>query len=916
MADTAQLTGDRGDALLELLESRGELRPQRVAAAVDDQAMCLSCGTDMEPSRSVCPGCDVPTVLPARADRPSALGKFHKHGRRLVRAKFALCVGFDSGGVRLLKANGEVDVVSVAELPAADVPLNDELDLTGLRGPAAALLWWAARPAVPAGVSWCAADLLSHVRSAYGTDLGATRLHALDLLRLDRPDLLAGIGLPEPETTWLRVVHAARRGRFDALVEAAADLPVGRYRRVVAVLSACVDELVRRPGAAQQLTRCLAAFSPDEPLAATLERRLGIRKAEPGDVMGDERLRARRHGVPTTVLAMLDARPDPEAGGLLGPAGRLAVAHAGADTPIGASEITIARLSILDDIAEDGGIAPEAVRNAGRPAQELTYLFGRTWPGQLTEPELERLGHHQELDRRAFARTGEMAEERRGTRLGRHFAAVEAFERNRPRDVVIADVLEDYRPVAEHLAALLDEHPEDPPQLPAPVVADVSVWNYLVRVYGAVRLRAIPGLAGAQPGFFEWVSLYAAREHLFLAQWREGADAARECLRVAGDEAVRDEAQNLLACALHYLGDHAGAVRELESALEGDYSPSLLANIGVVAPYLDTELAARHLARLVREAPTTAMRRGAALRALEIWRGEGERVWEGEEPGRELPTVLREPLRRIITEDIPLADFREISLVLAKFDSDWLRQPASLASSPHAKSLEAGYARARAEQDLSEVVGFFASVRDWEGAPDWLPAARDQLINDVRAAIVEDIDGATVAGYTAFALATRLTGLTPYDQVSLSMLSTCTISYTLLLEEKEISDAIVAMHRSALELFPKLSEEDRARIEPFVELATRRAAINIQQARLRDFQQVVEPYNDALDIIDMAQRGTPAWFTARGVVARTVDLCREIRTQLLPWSRAVEHADTRTDLLDFLDHIRDLEFKAQRVLGG
>ena len=879
--------------------------------------MCLSCGVDVVPAQQVCTGCGVPVVFQAApAGRPPALGRFHKHGRRLVRAKFALCVGFESGGAKLLKSNGEFDVAAVGELPETEVALNSEMDLSGLRGPAAALLWWSARPTAPPGVTWSPPDLTAHVRSAYAADLAATRLHALDVLRLDRPDLLGEIGLGEPEAVWLRVVHAARRARFDDLVENAARLPAGRYRRVVAILSACADGISGVPDAGRRLAGCLAAFSPDEPLAAALERRLGIRRTAHGEVMTDERLRAQRHGLPESVIAMLDGRPDAETAGLLGPAGRLAAALNGSVATIGAAEITLAPLTVLDDIVERGAITAEAARTARRPAAEITYLVGRAQPEQLTETELIALGHQEELDRRAFARTGEIPEDRRETRLGKHFAAVEAFERNRPQDVVVADVIEEYRSVAEHLAGLLEESPQAPGDLPEPVVADVSVWDHLVRTYGADKLRAVPGLADRRPRFFEWVSLYAAREHLFLAQWAAGVDAARECLRVAVDESVRDEAQNLLACALHYLGDHAGAVRELESALEGEHSPALLANIGVVAPHLDTELAARHLARLVREAPTAAMRTAAAMRALEIWRGEGERVWEGEEPGRELPTVLREPLRSVVAEDIPLSDFREISLVLSRFDSAWIRQPGSLARSPHADTMEAGYARARAEDGLSAVVDFFASVRDWEHGPDWLCPARDQLINDVRSAMVEDLDGAAGAGSLAFELATRLTGLSPYDLVSLSMLSTCTLSYVLLVDDKEIGDAIVEMHRTALELFAKLSDEDRGRIELFVELATRRAAINIQQARIRELEQIVDPYNRALDVLELVQRGTPAWFDARRVIGETVEFCRASRTQLLPWSRAVEHADTRTDLLDFLDHVRDLEFKAQRALGG
>lgn len=878
--------------------------------------MCLACGTDAPQGSSACPACGMTMVLSTGAERPSALGRFHKHGRRLIRAKFALCVGFEGTGAKLLKADGQLDVVPVGDLSAAEASLNGDLDLDGLRGPAAALLWWATRAAPPAGAAWSPVDLLAHVRSAYAADLGATRLHALDLLRLDRPDLVAGAGLGEPEAGWLRLVHAARRARFDAVVDAAAGLPTGRYRRVVAVLSACADGIVAVPGAAARLAACLAAFSADDPLAAALERRLGIRPSGPGDVAADERLRAHRHGVPVTVVSMLVGRPDAATAGLLGPGGRVAAAHAGAVETVGPAEVSVAPLTVLDDLVESGAVTFDAVRGARRSSDELAYLIGRTRPDQLAEADLKTLGHREELDRRVFARTGAVDDERRETPLGKHFAALDAFERNRPQDVVLGDVLAKYRPVARHLARLLEESPEAPTELPEPVLADGSTWTFLARAYGADRLRSVPGMAARHPRFFEWVSLYAAREHLFLAQWQAGADAARECLRVAADEAVRDEAQNLLACALHYLGDHAGAVRELENALEGEHSPALLANIGVVAPHLDTELAARHLARLVREAPTPAMRTAAAMRALEIWRGEGERIWEGEQPGRELPVVLREPLRSVVTEDIPAADFREISLVLSKFDSAWLRQPGSLARSPHKDSLEARYALARAEDDLSAVIGFFATIRDWASGPEWVRDARDQLIDEARAAMVEDIDGAGGAGFTAFALATRLTGLSPYDRVSLSMLSTCVLSYVLLLDDKEISDAIVEMHESALELFGNLSDEDQSRIQPFVELATRRAAINIQQARMREVDQVIHPYNSALDVLGMAQRGTQQWFAARSVVAQTVELCRTIRTQLLPWSRAVEHPGTRTDLLDFLDHVRDLEFKAQRALGG
>ena len=276
--------------------------------------------------------------------------------------------------------------------------------------------------------------------------------------------------------------------------------------------------------------------------------------------------------------------------------------------------------------------------------------------------------------------------------------------RKRVRDVSLDDVLPAHLVVAKRLIDMLarvDSGGDPAEALDTVVLADPTTWQPLVAMFGSDQLSwASQELVGQNSAFFEWLALVAAREHLFLADWRGGVMAARRCLSLATIESVRDEAQNLLACGLHNLGDHAAALRELEDAIKGDYSVALLANIGVVAAELDAELAAQHLGRIVREAPTVAMRMNAARSALVMWRSD-RKVVAGrvEGHGGVLPTVLREPLRAMIGEQITLDDFRLIVSAMADFDPKWLTARTSLSGSPHRSSLEAKYFVAKADGD-------------------------------------------------------------------------------------------------------------------------------------------------------------------------------------------------------------------------
>ncbi|MDQ3788707.1 MAG: hypothetical protein M3422_15865, partial [Actinomycetota bacterium] len=400
---------------------------------------------------------------------------------------------------------------------------------------------------------------------------------------------------------------------------------------------------------------------------------------------------------------------------------------------------------------------------------------------------------------------------------------------------------------------------------------------------------------------------------------RQAAHAARRCNELTTPEVVRDEAQNLLACALHNLGDHLGAMRELEEAIEGSYSVALLANIGVVAAHLDPELAAGHLARIVREGPTIAMRVNAVRRALAIWEGDGGKLWSGDgADGRTLPTVLREPLRSIVVEPIDLEAFRVVVSALARYDAAWLAAPSSLRGSPHHRTLEARYHVALAAQDLfRSVVDVFATVTDWSTAPEWLCVARDDLVQQTIEFLLEHVDDPdNTAGVVAHGLVTKVRGLPERDQVVLAFLAVATLAHHLTEQDGEVADELVDLFRRYEGRTDAVDPEQRAGVNGLAELCVRRITLNLAFARQREVGEWIDLYNTALDVLDRVERGSPLWFQARRQVAEAVNVCQRTKTQLRPWLRKLEVADVRDMVMGFLDNCADFELKAQRVLGS
>ncbi|MGW6441846.1 hypothetical protein [Lentzea sp. NPDC055074] len=886
--------------------------------------MCVACGADLAADRP-CTECGTPPDFLAVPPQDALGGVFEY--RKMLRKRRAMRIGTSEDGPLFLLHDGTVEPRDPATLKPAPFPLPvAEHDLLSPAG-AVLRIALASESSWQVSLPWTSSVLLDHAFAHARSHSGLGRRLALDAMNLGHVELAAHCGLGESEQAWLRLVSAARRGDVADLVEAAAALPSDRYRHKIAALAPFSGALRGVRGAAERLAPSLAAFAETEPLAGLLQRALGITATTPGRRRGDVALLAGLVNAPAPVLALASApltEIGPEDARLLGARGKVAALHGTPATAlVSVSDLDAAPLSVVDGLVDAGVLTAHQVQNLRRTPDEIAYLLARTSPQDLTDEQVVQAGHVDEQVRRAYERgVADAGEKAPDSVIGRHLLALDALSRNRLDDVRTDETLPEHAETVGRLATGLRRAAESgnaTAALDEVVLADRTTWQPLATALGAGALLHGEVVRHRFPAFADWLSLVAARERLFVADWSGAAQEARNCLAHASDEAVRDEAHNLLACALHHLAQHGAALAELEAAIEGEYSVALLANIAVVAMHLDRELGARHLARVVREAPSQAMRVNAALRALRMWRSDGSKIWEGEDRAADkLPAMLREPLRTVVTQPIGLDEFREVADVLARFDSEWMRAPRSLAGSPHHATLEASFYRARASEDTyTAVVNVLATITDWAGAPDWIREERDDLVQQTKEYLFEHIDDPdNVAGIVALAIARQVTGLTRYDQVCLLLLGVATLTYHVTTREEEIADSLVDSYLTARRTAATLEEDDQDRLGSLLNLTQRRIGLNLYKSRAREVEARIDTYNSALGLLNQAQTGSPAWFAGRQEVAETVDMCTRVREQLTPWLRGADSEDLRSLLMDLLDHVRELETKARRVLGN
>lgn len=879
-------------------------QPPRPAVTWAESAfdrVCRGCGVDVPRGDRACPACAAPL---APAPRPTArLGTVHQY-RKGLRKRLAVRVADTAEGSTLLMADGELRRFPEAEVPppAPVALLSVRADL---RAPHSELVRLAR--GVDGGEierSWDPDRLVDEAFAALGDDVGVARLMAVDLLALGAPELVDRLPLPASERSWVAAVDAGGRGDVVAFLQALAALPPDRYRpkivlvaRLLPLLSADTRRAVRSH---------LLPFVDLEPLARILVR------ADEGDdtleALGDD------------IAWMAQRSQGHDRHDSWGSRSRLLAARS-SDAPVAALEaddLAVAPLSVLDDLVDRDRLGRELVA-AGAPSEHRSYLLARVAPQVLDDDALVDLGHDAEQARRAFVAYDDNAlASLAPSDAVRHYRALEQLRAGRLADDLLEEVRADARPVAARYA-LLAQAQADGVDVGAlvddTVLDDRTLWPMLLDLVDARHLQAPSDVLGRHPDFVEWLSLQQARECLFDGEWAAAVDAAKQCLALARAEAVRDEALNLIACGHHHLGNDEAAMRALESAIEGAYSESLLANIGIVAAGLAPEVAAVHLARLMAEAPTIQMRIAAARRAVDIWLTDTD-LWAGDisEDKDHIPDVLRDPLRALIVSDVPLDDFRALLRLASVKDEAWVADPTNLAASPHRDSLEATFytRKARSLLSLIEVIG---EVMRNGAPPAWVLDERDSLRNATVEVLFENLDDPnSTFGGVALELVDQGAIEAEYDRVLLDALGLAGVAYHVSEREEELVDRLVERMFAMRTAWQALAPEDRARLDPPVELAIRRVAINRLTARQKEIGAAAGLFDEAVHLGRTAPYGSPAVvraFAAIREVATVAVSCRRELQQFLP---VVDHADVQAALAETVENTRTLEAACLDIL--
>jgi hypothetical protein len=431
----------------------------------------------------------------------------------------------------------------------------------------------------------------------------------------------------------------------------------------------------------------------------------------------------------------------------------------------------------------------------------------------------------------------------------------------------------------------------------------------LVGMVGPAALEPSADLSEQFPAFCEWLALHHAREHLYRGDWAAAVAAADRCLGLAKDERVRDEALNLKACGLHYGQDSKGAIAALEEAIDGAYSDALLANIGVVAANLAPEVAARYLGKLMLEAPTTAMRAAAGRRVVHLWAANDTGSWHTSGDSS-LPDVVRDPLRQIVAADIELDDFRSFAALLARHDDDWFADASHLAGSPHRDTLDARFYLAHA-RGLGDMVDVMAAALKAGDAPDWLRQEQRSLREQTVEYLLGNIDDPTVMiGPLAIAMFEKGVVESAYDKVLVPALGLASLALHFNESSTETADRLVPLTHDMRRRWKALDTDDHERVEPVVEVATRRMAINRCIGR-------EGALNDAIDLFNATLRlgeATGNFPLVRMRMGQVRSVAIDVAEELQVWMGAVDPPDLRQSLRETIATAHELDARCTRFV--
>jgi hypothetical protein len=892
--------------------------------------LCWGCGVDVDAQASSCESCGS-TLTPPPARIESELGLVYSI-RRGVRKRRFVRVGERDGEAQLLSESGDVENVPSEQLPDADSEAISPQVAARLRTPAGRLLALAAAARGETTKRKWDAETLETAAVESAHDLPTARLVALDALSLEMFSTLDHLPLSDHERGWLRAVDATAQGSDDAAIDAICSLPLDRYRPKLVLLARQRRALgALTVDVRERLHGQIVAYIEEEPLAALLQRRLSGGEEDEESMSGaldDQRQLIERLSVAASrkrdlvaSLELLDGHC-PVNAEEIGPLPRRLRLLLALDQPrrelLDQDDVDAIPLPLLDDLIESGAISAGTVLAGSTNKQRTRYLLARLDPVKLSDEDVDGLDHHEERARRAFVRgdADALASLSDSTTV-RHYQALAAFAHAQGKGVALEQVKPEARDLVRDLLALAagrEQGTLSTGGLTERLMEDPSAWHAVIEIAGSTAFTPSPKLQEQFPAFCEWLALHQAREHLFLGNWEAAVNATQLCLQLATREAVRDEALNLKGCALHYLGQDRRALGALEEAIGGERSEALLANLGIVAAGLEPEIAAQHLGMLMDEAPTVALRVSAAKRALEIWRESDSSSWRNSD-NSPLPDAFQDSLRRLVLADLALDDFRIFATALAIYDGEWFANPVNTAGSPHRETLEARFYTARAV-DLTQMISVMADAMAAGSPPEWVIDERNSLREASLEILFDNLDEPdSTFGTIALEMVEQGVLASEDDRVLFTALGIASVTYHLSMREQEVADRIATMAIELRDRWKQLPTEDRDRIEPVVELSTRRTAINRFRARGRDFDASVDIFNLAIEIGGRAEPGSPAYAEVLRRLHGVAASCRSVRDDLRMWAPIVDHENVRNDLNKLIESSREVEGRCLSILS-
>jgi hypothetical protein len=822
------------------------LRPDaRIATQVDHSSICWACGVS-DPTVPRCEACGSLTGSITPIPRRFIGGVFPV--KRRLRTREGLAVG-EHASAALVLVDGSVEQVLLSKLGD---PIRPPAGSAHARSAAWSLVV-GSRTISPTDEASFNQLVATYALTLAEASEEHRRLFAFDALEASCPGWLERLSLTGSERDWLLGSHEAHAGNVAAGLMRILRLPPDRYGPKDRVILRCWPAVAQDETLLAPVLRQLEPFRYTRPIADVLCRRIEG-EAVPDGLWVDV-LRALRSGAasdPATEAEdlietisrgelPLSARFD-----LGAPAAQWALSaaiQAGVQPPtLDAAAIRGLSTSLLDDAIDVGALDPAALATLGE--EQRRYGQARVDPVSLQDADLEAIGFNDERARRAYER-GDRAtlEQLPQSPATRRLLALDALKRG---DVALAHRSMDDFPVEqlEVLRSLLTcLESGSVAAADKRLLQDGTAWPLIVGLLPE-EPAALAELAVREPSIHDlaaWGILSAATDRLFAWDWEGALEAAKGCLRVSRDEEIRDEALNLLAAARWQLGDDDAAFHALNEAIDGRYTEGLQVNMGVVAGFVDPQVAAEHLGRLANTAPTLALRASAAERALTLWFAASE-PWETDDDGEEtLPSTLRGSLRALVRNDIPQQTFIRFAKALARWDSDWFGDDSSLAGAPYAGSDEARAFQAKARA-FPEFVKELASVIGEDPESAWATEEGKELVAMALGTLMTD-DPPIGAAFFGLELVDSGIPMPPLERIRISAFAIDAIADAIDPAEgepkEEFLDTLIARQADVAEV----PEADRDTAWEIFQYGLRRFTGVTLISRSRQLDDAIEMYN-------------------------------------------------------------------------